>query len=269
MNDLKVSLIQSNIHWQNIDANLADLEEKIWKIEEQTRLIVLPEMFNTGFTMLASKYAELMNGKTFRWMKQMAGQTGAAIVGSYIVSEKNFFYNRLVWMMPGGSFLTYDKRHLFRITQERKFFKKGRELLIADLDGWKICPLICYDLRFPVWSRNKYLLEQKRLTYDIAIFIANWPAVRINVWNTLLKARAMENSCYTIGVNRTGIDGNKIEYPGRSAIINPLGKELLTFSDKPSVKTIRLSYDFLLNYRQKFPSFLDGDQFEIKINQDG
>jgi len=224
MDDLKVSVIQPYIHWQNIDANLADLEEKIWQIEEHTHLIVLPEMFNTGFTMLASKYSELMNGKTFRWLRQMAGQTGAVITGSYIVCEKNYFYNRLLWMKPDGSFLTYDKRHLFRLTQENKYFRKGKELLIADLNGWKICPLICYDLRFPVWSRNIYLLDQNRLSYDIGIYIANWPAARINAWDTLLKARAMENSCYTIGVNRIGIDGNGIEYTGHSTVFNPKEK---------------------------------------------
>jgi predicted amidohydrolase len=214
MQDLKLTLIQSEIHWEDTEANLAMFEEKIWQIGGSTDVIVLPEMFTTGFTMAAAKLAEHMNMRTFKWMKQMADQTGALIMGSYIVTVHDRFYNRLLWMEPGGQFKTYDKRHLFRMANEHKTFAAGESLLIATWKGWRICPLICYDLRFPVWSRNRWDATQERPFYDVAVYVANWPTARVDAWDALLKARAIENLCYVVGVNRVGQDGNGIEYNG-------------------------------------------------------
>jgi predicted amidohydrolase len=264
MDDLRITLIQSDLHWQRIEANLAHLEEKIWQIEGPSHLIILPEMFNTGYTMSAASYAEPMNGKTFRWMKQMAAQTRSVITGSCIIWDQGHYYNRLLWMKPDGTFLFYDKRHLFRIAEENHYFTAGNKLLITELNGWKICPLICYDLRFPVWSRNIYLKEQDRLAYDLVIFIANWPATRIEAWDSLLQARAIENISYSLGVNRVGSDGNGIPYNGHSAVFNPAGKNVLYLHDKQEMKTVTLSFDMLKEYREKFPFYLDSDYFLIK-----
>ena len=263
MEDLGVTLIQSDIHWQEVDANLAELEEIIWQLPGSTDLIILPEMFNTGFTMETGSLAEPMNGKTFKWMKQMAGQTGARITGSLIIREQDRYYNRLIWMNPDGTFFKYDKRHLFRIAEEDNYFTAGKNLLITDLNGWKICPLICYDLRFPVWSRNSYLKEEHHLAYDLVIYIANWPAARISAWDSLLQARAIENLCYAIGVNRIGEDGNGIRYNGHTSIIDPLGNPVILMDEKPGVKSLQLSYSRLTDYRDKFPVYLDNDHFKI------
>ena len=173
MQDLKLTLIQSPLHWQNADANLAMFEEKIWQIEEQTDVIVLPEMFTTGFSMESEKLAEPPNFKAFKWMKQMAEQTKAAIVGSVIIKEDQKYFNRLIWMQPDGQFKTYDKRHLFRMASEHGHFDPGSKKLIVEWNGWRICPLVCYDLRFPVWSRNNYLTDLHRMNYDLILYIAN------------------------------------------------------------------------------------------------
>ncbi len=175
--DLSVTLVQTTLHWHSIEANLAMLEEKLWQIEGATDLIVLPEMFNTGFTNAAHELAEPMNSRTFRWMKQMAAQTQAVVMGSYIVREQTSFYNRLLWMEPDGAFATYDKRHLFRMSDEHTVFTAGQERLIRIWKGWRICPLVCYDLRFPVWSRNT-VIDTGALAYDLLIYVANWPAAR-------------------------------------------------------------------------------------------
>ncbi len=263
MEDLWVTLIQTDIYWHEIEANLAGLEEKIWQIRESPHLIVLPEMFNTGFTMDARTFAEPLNGKTFKWMKQMAGQTKAVVTGSYIVRERGHYYNRLIWMEPDGTFLKYDKRHLFRMADEDQYFTPGHELLITELNGWKICPLICYDLRFPVWSRNVYLKDQKRMTYDLAVYVANWPATRIQAWDILLQARAMENICYSLGVNRVGKDGKGIQYNGHTSIFDPLGRQVIYLKEDQEIRTHRLSSESLRNFREKFPVYLDSDRFTI------
>ena len=203
-------------------------EEKIWQIKRVTDVIVLPEMFTTGFTMAAAKMAEHMNMRTFKWMKQMADQTGALILGSYIVTVHDRYYNRLLWMEPGGNFKTYDKRHLFRMANEHKTYSQGESLLISSWKGWRICPLVCYDLRFPVWSRNRWDATAKRPSYDVAVYVANWPTARIDAWNTLLKARAIENLSYVVGVNRVGQDGNGIEYNGHSSVISPKGEVIFS-----------------------------------------
>ena len=207
MQDLKITIIQSDIHWEDVGANLAAFEEKIWQAGS-TDVIVLPEMFTTGFTMKAKSLAEMMNLRTFKWMKQMADQTGALILGSFIAHVHERYYNRLLWMEPGGNFKTYDKRHLFRMANEHTVYSQGESLLIGHWKGWRICPLICYDLRFPVWSRNRWNATLKRSSYDLLVYVANWPEVRAAAWETLLRSRAIENLSYCVGVNRVGTDGN-------------------------------------------------------------
>ncbi|HNP20402.1 MAG TPA: amidohydrolase [Fulvivirga sp.] len=261
MQDLKVTLIQSELHWQNSGANLAMFEEKIWQIEEPTDLIVLPEMFNTGFTMDAQSVAEQMNLTTFKWMKQMAAQTSAVVTGSFIVKENSNYYNRLIWMRPDGTWNKYDKRHLFRMANEHEHFSGGQEIIIEEIKGWKICPLVCYDLRFPVWSRNKS--TNGELGYDLLLYVANWPAVRVVAWDTLLKARAIENLAYCAGLNRVGKDGNNIAYNGHSGVYDPKGETLYLEDEKEAIKTITISKEMLTTYREKFPAQLDADGFEI------
>jgi omega-amidase len=267
MQDLKITLIQSDLHWEDTEANLAMFEEKVWQIGNTTDVIVLPEMFTTGFTTAAPKLAEHMNMRTFKWMKQMADQTGALILGSYIVTVHERYYNRLLWMEPGGHFKTYDKRHLFRMANEHKIYAPGESLLIGTWKGWKICPLVCYDLRFPVWSRNRWDPHTHKLNYDVLLYVANWPTTRIDAWNTLLKARAIENLSYVVGVNRIGQDGNGIEYNGNSSIISPKGETIYTNEGTESMRTIALSSNSLEAFRDRFPAYQDADDFEIEFEQ--
>lgn len=263
MNKLKSTLIQSNIYWQDVDANLAMFEEKVWEIGEHTDIIILPEMFNTGFSMDVEDLAEPMNYKTFRWMHQMAKQMDAAVVGSYIVKEATKFYNRLYWVEPDGQFDFYDKKHLFRMGDEHITFTEGKKTMTREFRGWKIRPLICYDLRFPVWSRNRYNSSKNTLDYDLLIYVANWPAPRNEVWHTLLKARSMENQCFTIGLNRTGSDDEGIAYDGQSVIFDYKGKVLNEISSQQTIQTIELDLEKLNSFRKKFPAYLDGDEFEL------
>jgi len=257
MQDLTVTLVQTELYWENIQANLSELEEKLWSVQDNADLIVLPEMFNTGFTMNAPTLAEPMNLTTTKWMKQMAAQKQAVICGSFIVKEKDNFYNRFLWVTPEGQISYYDKRHLFRMANEHETFSMGKEKLIVELKGWKVCPLVCYDLRFPVWSRNV------KNEYDILLYVANWPAARQSAWNTLLPARAVENLCYTIGVNRCGEDGKGIAYQGDSRIDDFYGNNLLHLGKEESISTFEFDKEKLEKYRQKFPAYLDADRFEI------
>ena len=281
MQDLSVTLIQTNLFWENSTANLANLEEKIAQISLPTDLIILPEMFTTGFTMNAKAMAEPMNFTTFKWMKQQAKRTQAVITGSFIVKEDNQFFNRLLWMRPDGSFETYDKRHLFRMGEEEKTFTAGTKRLIVELKGWRICPLICYDLRFPVWSRNSYKekkdIDSENLTtqtsnlkpqtsnlnYDLLIYVANWPQVRSQVWDTLLQARAIENQSYCVGVNRVGKDGMDLDYTGNSTVIDFKGNQIFYQKDLEIVHNQILNKKELEDFRNKFPAYLDADEFEI------
>lgn len=266
MQDLSITIIQTDLFWENVTANLASLEEKIAQISLPTDLIILPEMFTTGFTMNAKTMAEPMNFTTFKWMKQQAKRTQAVITGSFIVKEDSQFFNRLVWMRPDGSFETYDKRHLFRMGEEDKTFTAGTKRLIVELKGWRICPLICYDLRFPVWSRNicsKIENQKSKIDYDLLIYVANWPSVRSQVWDTLLQARAIENQCFCVGVNRTGKDGMGLEYSGNSAIIDFKGNQLFYQKDTEIIENQILKKEQLEDFRRKFPAYLDADEFEI------
>ena len=263
MQNLNVSLIQSSLHWENSVANRAMFEEKIWKIGQPTDVIVLPEMFTTGFSMNAPALAEMMNLHTFKWMKQMANQTGALLLGSFISKENNKYFNRLLWMEPDGSFKTNDKRHLFRIAEEHTVYSPGETRLIGNWKGWNICPLVCYDLRFPVWSRNKWEADQQRMAYDVLIYVANWPKARIMAWDTLLRARALENLSYVVGVNRIGEDGNAVAHNGHSAVIGPKGETIFSAEETEAIKTITLDAHLLKAHRAKFPAYLDSDDFRI------
>lgn len=262
MEDLRITIIQSSLHWEDIDANLKSFDSKISSIPlGSTDLIVLPEMFNTGFTMNATTYYEEMNGKTFNWMSDKSKEKNCVITGSLIIKENGNYYNRLIWMQPDGSYHTYDKRHLFRMSDEHSNYTKGTQRLIVELKGWKICPLICYDLRFPVWCRN-------RNDYDLLIFVANWPQKRVYAWKQLLIARAIENISYVVGVNRIGDDGNGFYHSGDSSVLDYLGANLLSeansSSDNEFIETITLSYSKLESFRSSFPASKDADDFIIK-----
>jgi len=261
-NQLTISLIQSDLHWQNSTANLIMFEEKISQIEQKSDLIILPEMFNSGFTMETEKVAELIKSTTFEWMHQQAQQNEAVIMGSCIVQDNNQYFNRLIWMSPDGTFATYDKRHLFRMANEHQHFSAGQKRLIQTLKGVRICPMICYDLRFPVWSRNTKNTDGN-LDFDLLIYVANWPQARSSAWSNLLKARAIENLAYCIGVNRVGIDGNNITYSGDSAVIDFKGEELVHLPAQEVIQTITLDFDELSDYRTKFPAHFDADKFEL------
>ncbi|MEP0366694.1 MAG: amidohydrolase [Cyclobacteriaceae bacterium] len=261
MEDLRVTLIQSDIYWENIDANLSMFEEKIWQIEGESDLIVLPEMFSTGFTMNPEPLAEPMNSKTFRWMKQQAAQNKATIMGSYIVNVGGQFFNRLMCVHPNGSAQHYDKKHLFGLAGEDEKYSGGKERVIVEVKGWKILPLICYDLRFPVWARSQKKGENL-YEYDVVLYVANWPKPRIASWDALLAARAIENIAYSIGVNRMGVDGVNATYVGHSSVYNCLG-EKLAFSDKEEIIQAELSARQLELFRSRFPFQKDADDFEL------
>lgn len=263
MQDLAITLIQSNLHWENSIANLAMFEEKIWEIGQPTDVIVLPEMFTTGFSMNAPALAEMMNLRTFKWMEQMANQTKALLLGSFIAKENGVYFNRLLWMEPGGNFKTYDKRHLFRMAEEHTVYSSGTTKLIANWKGWNICPLVCYDLRFPVWSRNTWDAN-RQCAYDVLIYVANWPASRVTVWDTLLRARAIENLSYVVGVNRVGNDGNTIAHNGHSAVIGPKGETIYSADETEGLKTVTLEAQLLQTHRTRFPAYLDSDDFKIE-----
>ena len=255
---LTVALIQTALYWENPTANLAMLEEKIAEITQKVDLIVLPEMFTTGFSMKPEVLAEPMNLTTFKWMRQMAEQSGAVLSGSYIVQEKGQYFNRLLWMPPNGEYDYYDKRHLFRMGKEHEHYTEGQRRIIKEINGWRICPLICYDLRFPVWARNQGLV------YDVLLYVANWPAVRRGPWNTLLQARAIENLSYVLGVNRVGEDGHGVAHAGDSVVIDFKG-DLLTDRDSAEKTVIyTLDKDALMSFRERFPAHMDADAFEIQ-----
>jgi omega-amidase len=266
MTDLNISFIQSALHWENASANQKMFSRKIADMKEETDLILLPEMFNSGFSMRPELVAEHMDGPTLQWMKDTASKKGCVITGSLAIKEDGRFFNRLIWMCPDGSYEKYDKRHLFRNGNEHEHYTAGGEKLIVDLKGWKICPLICYDLRFPVWSRNRMKMDntEVRSEYDLLLYVANWPAVRIHAWKTLLLARAIENQAYVAGLNRVGQDGNMLEYTGESAVIDYKGQIMSkTGPHEDSPETVLLSYAGLMEFRKSFPAGLDADVFSL------
>jgi omega-amidase len=256
---MKIALIQSSLFWENPTANRNNFEGKINAITEKVDLIVLPEMFTTGFTMNPNNLAETMQGETISWLQSLAEAKNSAITGSLVIKENDNFYNRLLFVFPSGEIQYYDKRHLFTLAGEDKVYTSGKEKLIVEYLGWKICPLVCYDLRFPVFARN---VED----YDLLIYVANWPKPRVNAWDILLKARSVENMCYTIGVNRIGFDNNNFEHVGHSQAIDFLGNYVLEPQEIEGVFIVELNKEKLLETRKKLGFLGDKDSFELKSN---
>lgn len=263
MNALTITLIQTNLYWENKEANLAMLEKKIMAIAEKTEIVILPEMFSTGFSMKPELLAETMDGNTVMWMRQIATAKRVILTGSLIIEEQGNFFNRLVWMLPNGEYGYYDKRHLFAYAKEEQHYTPGNKRLIASVKGWKINLLICYDLRFPVWARQQ---SQEAPEYDLLVYVANWPERRIHAWKTLLQSRAIENQCYVAGVNRVGSDGNDIFYPGESMVVNATGEVQYHKTNDEDIFTITLQKDSLDEVRTRFPFWKDADAFTI-INE--
>jgi omega-amidase len=256
-NELKIIGIQADLVWENPKQNITFFEEKIAPLENDVDLIVLPEMFTTGFTMNPEKVAEKMTGFSVSWMRKIAKEKQTAICGSLVISDFNKFYNRFVFVHPSGEIETYNKKHSFTLAGEDKVYTSGTKKIIIEYKGWKICPLICYDLRFPVWARNTE-------NYDLLIYIANWPVARVSAWDTLLKARAIENMSYVVGVNRTGKDANNYEYSGNSLLIDYLGKELSSLEkNELGIVTATFVKSDQDKIRKKLGFLTDKDSFKI------
>jgi predicted amidohydrolase len=263
MNNIKISLVQTLLHWEDQEKNLNHLEGLMGALKGKTDIIVLPEMISSGFSMNTESLANTMDGKAVLWMQKMAQELNAVVCGSLIIEENNKYYNRFIWMQPDGTWQKYDKRHLFKMGDEHQYFTPGKERLIISYKGWKIMPLVCYDLRFPVWAKNKLINNEAE--YDVLIYTANWPKVRSVAWKSLLLSRAIENQVYLAGVNRVGEDGKEIEYSGDSAIINPYGGHISQANvGEEAILTAELDYKTLIDFRAKFPVLSDADDFEIK-----
>lgn len=255
---LNTALLQVDMKWEDIAQNRSLFEKKIKELPQEVDLIILPEMFTTGFSMNAANLAEPVEGPTFQWMRKIASEKKAAITGSIIVSENGNYYNRLLFIHPDGTFQKYDKRHTFTLARENETYSSGKERLIVEFKGWRICPLVCYDLRFPVWARNTE-------DYDLLIYVANWPATRIAAWDTLLKARGIENMSYCIGVNRVGRDGNDLEYVGHSAAYDCLGKKISgDHEDTEFTEVVELDKSHLEATRSQLKFLQDRDKFTVQ-----
>ena len=256
-NSLKVALIQTRLIWENPEENRRLINEKVNAIKNSVDLIILPEMFTSGFTMNASGVAETMDGKTITWLKTKAKEKQTAIIGSLVISENENYYNRLVCVEPSGVITKYDKRHTFTLAGEHEVYTAGTKKVIFNYKGWEICPLICYDLRFPVWARNV-------VDYDLLIYVANWPKLRVDAWDALLKARAIENMSYCIGVNRVGLDGNNYEYSGHSSVYDVLGHKMESIAENKEVtEIVVLEKDHIKKYRDKLNFLNDRDDFNL------
>ena len=270
MPPLTITTIQTTLFWENKAANLSMLEEKILGIKERTEIVVLPEMFSTGFSMKPELLAEDMQGDTIAWMKKVAHEKRVILTGSVIIRENDQFFNRLVWMLPNGEFGLYDKRHRFAYAGEDEQYTAGAKRLIASVKGWRINLQVCYDLRFPVWARQSPPVPDSpdgelpaAPEYDLLLYVANWPERRIHAWKTLLQARAIENQCYVVGVNRVGEDGNGIYHSGDSMVVDPLGEMLYHKEHGEEVNTITLDKQKLEEIRSRFPFWRDADHFII------
>ncbi len=255
--DLRISIFQVDLVWENPEANKKKLSRYLADIATGTDAAIFPEMFTSGFTMKAEKLAEKMDGESIRWMREEAAKNKLAVAGSLIIEENGQYYNRFVWVSPDGSLIHYDKRHLFSLSEEPRVFTPGKNRQVIDYLGWKIFPQVCYDLRFPVWARNDN-------GYDIYLNVANWPVMRSEAWNILLQARAIENQAYAIGVNRFGKDGHEIYHAGDSSVIDPLGRVMLKISDEENVKTVTLKKAELYEIRRKLPFLNDRDNFNLE-----
>ena len=277
MSTLTITGVQSDLHWESKKANLEMFEQKIFSISQPTEIIVLPEMFSTGFSMQPEKLAETMDGQTLQWMRQVAAKKKVILTGSLIIKDSSpslqngseLYYNRLVWVLPNGEIGHYDKRHLFAYGQEDQHYTAGKKRLIASVNGWRVNLLVCYDLRFPVWSRQSPPPSGEAgrgPEYDVLIYVANWPEKRVQAWTTLLRARAIENQSYVIGVNRTGNDGEQIHYSGESMAIDPMGEVLYQKKNEEDIFTVTLNKSSLEKAREKFPFWKDADRFRIATN---
>ena len=278
MSTLTITTIQTDLKWEDKAANLRTLENKILSIPGNTELVVLPEMFSTGFSMRPEAFAERMDGPTLAWMRSVAARKRIILTGSVIIEDEGNYFNRLIWMLPNGEYGFYDKRHRFAYAGEDKQYTAGDRRLVTSVKGWKILPLVCYDLRFPVWSRQTPAPRRQdasgqtpqpapdapSLEYDILIYVANWPQRRSLAWKTLLQARAIENQSYVVGLNRVGDDGNNIYHSGDSMIIDPLGEILYHGAEKEDIFTITLQKETLTDIRQRFPFWRDADSFSIQ-----
>jgi omega-amidase len=262
MSSVTFTLIQTVLHWEDKSANRQMLEEKILGIKEQTQIVVLPEMFSTGFSMKPELLAETIEGETLQWIKRVAANKKIILAGSVIIEENENYYNRFVWMLPSGQYGYYDKRHLFAYAEEDKHYTAGNERFIASVNGWKINLQVCYDLRFPVWARQQYK-GNNDFEYDVLLYVANWPEKRSTAWKALLQARAIENQCYVIGVNRVGEDGNGIYHSGDSMVIDPLGEVLYHKKDEEDIFTITLDKKDLIQIRERFQFWRDADEFQL------
>ena len=256
MQTLTVSIVQAELYWHDANKNLDQFAASIESIDDSTDLIVLPEMFTSGFTMDAAANAEAMDGKSIQWMRDMAEYAQAAVCGSLIIEDDGRFFNRFIYMPAKGDLCYYDKRHLFRLADEQRHYSPGVEHITFDLNGFRICPMICYDLRFPVWSRNQD-------DYDLLIYVANWPSRRQFAWDTLLRARAIENLSFVAGVNRNGLDGNDLPYTGGSCIVDYLGADLANLHDRNGVASATLDRKALFEFRERFAFDKDADAFSI------
>jgi omega-amidase len=285
MSPLTITTIQADLRWEDKAANLQRFEERILGISEPTEIVVLPEMFSTGFSMKPQALAEKMDGPTMAWMKTVAAEKRIILTGSIIIEEEGHYFNRLVWMLPNGQYGYYDKRHRFAYAGENEQYTAGRKRLIASVKGWKVLLLVCYDLRFPVWSRQGPGMpagrsgkvpgagfegasaegpEEAALEFDLILYVANWPERRSLAWKSLLQARAIENQSYVVGVNRVGMDGNNIYHSGDSMIVDPLGEVLSLISNKETVFTHTLRKERLDEVRSQFPFWRDSDHFSIE-----
>lgn len=264
MQPLTISLIQGDTRWHDAAANRDYYGARIRALAPGSDLIVLPETFASGFTNEVAVAAERLPGETLAWAQQLAAETGAVITGSLVVEEQGRYFNRLIWAAPGAPLRHYDKRHLFRMAREHDRFEAGRERAVFELRGWRVLPQVCYDLRFPVWARNRRDAGAAGgMEYDLLLYVANWPSPRRQAWRTLLKARAIENLSYAIGVNRVGTDGNGLTYSGDSGVIDPLGEALVELGAVEQAATLTLDPAPLLAHRQRFPAWMDADRFSI------
>ncbi|MBM3411926.1 MAG: amidohydrolase [Bacteroidetes bacterium] len=261
MSTITVSLIQTTLHWEDKAANRQHIEEKIATLTGKTQVVLLPEMFTTGFSMNPSQLAEKMEGESVQWLRSMAVQYRLILAGSLIVEEDGKYFNRLIWMLPTGLFGYYDKRHLFAFAGEDKQYTAGNKRLVTAVNGWRFNLQICYDLRFPVWARQQ--VSNGEPEYDVLVYVANWPEKRRQAWITLLQARAIENQCYVIGVNRIGEDGKGVYHSGDSMVIDPLGEILFAQKDQEAIHSITLNKERLIELRQALPFLKDGDKFGL------
>jgi omega-amidase len=265
MNDLRVALLQAATVWHDAAANRRLYGDLVRAQRGQADLVVLPETFTSGFSNEAIGNAETMQGESVAWLRELAQEAGAVVTGSVVMREGDRVYNRLLWARPDGSLAHYDKRHLFRMANEHQRYAEGRDKLLVEIGGWRVCPLVCYDLRFPVWSRNRFDPIAQRFDYDLLLYVANWPSARRHAWRTLLQARAIENLSYVVGVNRVGVDGNELHYAGDSVALDPLGMPLVELGAQPQSVLVTLSGAALVAHRTRFPAQLDADDFRLEL----